>query len=928
MEDFCPPLIMPSDDRNNDIPNLVPQLMNNIGETPLSTEWLTESISLTLEQLADQKKEYELGPIATRVGEIISNMNHQIDQDIIDETYIELIRTLNTRKGEDEARTRPSGRRRIKPLSANQERKAYKFARTQHLFKDCPKLLAKMVIDDTIEAEMGPKPEVNIDPDIVKKHYTDLWGIKGPYKTSSNIQTAQQDPSTVLLPFSMTEVGTRIRRIRSRVAAGIDGLKKGDLLKKGFISEITAFYNLVLIAIRPPSQWNYNTTTLILKEGKDPTNPASYRPITLASILGRVYWGLIDERLKGITDISSRQKGFTTEQGCFNNVNILNEVIKTAKKKKGLTVIQIDISNAFDSLPHELIHDSLRAKAVPEEVRFMIKNAYANAYTTLKCNTNPEIPIKRGVKQGDPLSPLLFNTCIDEVIRDLENMDGFSLDNKQNVSCLAFADDIILLADTAERARTLLAHLEDFLIERHMAIAPSKCTTFEIVAANKSWYVQDPVIEAKNGFKVAYLGPTTPTTYLGIQLTPWIGTMNDNAISKLRKSLPKIKKLALRPHQKVDLLAGYVIPHFLTMTPISITCLQTLDRELRVAVKEYLHLPLSTADGLLYTKKRDGGLGFPRIETLVIATTLKAGWSFINNQDPIIQALSPQSDLEIRMKKHAYAAHLGWPIKSIAEINKYKSKKRVEEQVAWESLPSQGKGVSAYKDDRVGNCWLYKPNLLKPGRYISALRLRANVAGNKVSLNRATKTGDIFCRQCKVLPETLGHILGLCIHTKEQRIHRHNEIRDVLESRLAERAEVFKEMTLEDPDKRRLQPDLVIHDQGRVLVADVTICHEDGGLLTRGKEEKLTKYGTLKDTLLKKFRGESFLVLPIVIGTRGTMPKDTISALKILGIEDRGTLTTLSLIALRSSVEMYHTFLDYDKRGLGSRCQNTFVRPD
>lgn len=149
------------------------------------------------------------------------------------------------------------------------------------------------------------------------------------------------------------------------MAAGPDGLRKVDLLKQGRVKAITAFFNLALVVLRQPSDWDLNVTTLIPKEGKDPTDPASYRPITISSILNRVYLGLMDDRLKEIFDLGRRQKGFTTEQGCFNNINILNEAISTAKKGKCMTIVQIDISKAFDSLPHDLIQTALMPKGCP-----------------------------------------------------------------------------------------------------------------------------------------------------------------------------------------------------------------------------------------------------------------------------------------------------------------------------------------------------------------------------------------------------------------------------------------------------------------------------------------------------------------------------------------------------------------------------------
>jgi hypothetical protein len=56
-------------------------------------------------------------------------------------------------------------------------------------------------------------------------------------------------------------------------------------------------------------------------------------------------------------------------------------------------------------------------------------------------------------------------------------------------------------------------------------------------------------------------------------------------------------------------------------------------------------------------------------------------------------------------------------------------------------------------------------------------------------------------------------------------------------------------------------------------------------------------------------RGE---VLPIVVGTRGAMPKNTIRALRKLGITSAGHLRTIFLMALQSSIEIYHAFIDYD----------------
>lgn len=95
-------------------------------------------------------------------------------------------------------------------------------------------------------------------------------------------------------------------------------------------------------------------------------------------------------------------------------------------------------------------------------------------------------------------------------------------------------------------------------------------------------------------------------------------------------------------------------------------------------------------------------------------------------------------------------------------------------------------------------------------------------------------------------------------------------------------------------------------------MVDVTVRHEDGDNLHKAKQEKEEKYKKMLPNLLRHFGEEKGEVLPIVVGTRGAMPKETISALAMLGLKQPGDLKTISLMALRSSIELYHAFMDYD----------------
>lgn len=245
----------------------------------------------------------------------------------------------------------------------------------------------------------------------------------------------------------------------------------------------------------------------------------------------------------------------------------------------------------------------------------------------------------------------------------------------------------------------------------------------------------------------------------------------------------------------------------------------------------------------------------------------------------------------------------------------YKLRAKRQELAKWASLGSQGKSVASLTDDTIGNAWLYSPSLLKPCRYITALQMRTNTCANRVALNRAVPQPDLSCRQCRSKLETLGHILGECTGTKARRIRRHDEICDLVVDKLRKQGNqvvIIDEPRLTHPLAGNLKPDLVVKCRERVFVVDVTIRHEDGDALARGHNNKITKYRSLLPGLQRRLGVTAGEVLPVVVGTRGAMPKETISSLASLGIRDKSTLKTISMIVLRCSIEIFHEFMDYD----------------
>ena len=156
----------------------------------------------------------------------------------------------------------------------------------------------------------------------------------------------------------------------------------------------------------------------------------------------------------------------------------------------------------------------------------------------------------------------------------------------------------------------------------------------------------------------------------------------------------------------------------------------------------------------------------------------------------------------------------------------------------------------------------------------------------------------------------VGHILGKCRYTKDKRISRHNEIVDLLQKSLVKKHTVLKEPELRHGGQR-LKPDLVVKtNMGGVIVLDVTVRYEHRSSLVDGAEEKRRKYSCLLPQFERELgRGQIAEVIPIVVGSRGAIPSITREALQRLGFGKKDRLT-ISMIALRSSIEMANAFMD------------------
>lgn len=123
----------------------------------------------------------------------------------------------------------------------------------------------------------------------------------------------------------------------------------------------------------------------------------------------------------------------------------------------------IDFKKACDIIKHPYMLNALKKAGVEDWYVDIIEEIYSNLRAEV-CLEKPgkELRIQRGVRQGDPLSPDLFNHVIQKIFNEinLEN-SGISIAG-HTLSNLKFADDVVLFQDTAAKLEKALNELTNF----------------------------------------------------------------------------------------------------------------------------------------------------------------------------------------------------------------------------------------------------------------------------------------------------------------------------------------------------------------------------------------------------------------------------------------------------------------------------------
>ena len=223
-------------------------------------------------------------------------------------------------------------------------------------------------------------PKINLSPPPDEKiHHDSLFEVDDFYRAHPDIATPLPfidisrllPDSPLLKPFKVADTWATFRSFQNNAPGG-DTIRKIHIehFPKLLFVIITKLYNYCLSTGYYPTAFKQGIVVWILKPGKDPSDPANYRPVTLLNLLGKGFGKMLNARFvfhMETRDLySPLQYGFRKGRGTTSSLALLYETIAREKgnsRHRKISIVSTDISGAFDRVWHQklvfILHQKL-----------------------------------------------------------------------------------------------------------------------------------------------------------------------------------------------------------------------------------------------------------------------------------------------------------------------------------------------------------------------------------------------------------------------------------------------------------------------------------------------------------------------------------------------------------------------------------------
>lgn len=336
--------------------------------------------------------------------------------------------------------------------------------------------------------------------------------------------------------WTIDQVVAEIAQQSSEKSCGADGIHIQFLKAMEdtrVVSWLLQLYNRCLSQGVTPRSWNRSEIYLLTKDVSKRRDANNLRPISIICIFRKVFERLLLLRFQGQpwAQLHPAQAGFRRGHSTYTNAAIVHALLSSKARS---TVVFLDFKSAFDVVDHDRLDAKLAMKGCPTVLRPLIRSlmfVHLESRILINGMVTDWFPRSRGVLQGSPLSPWLFNLFIDDLLYEVNaGVPGFPI-------CFFYADDGTVITDSKVDIHQKLRTIECWTTRNAIFLNPAKCAvlTSELGLAPLLVYGQE--IPQKQSY--SYLG--FPVTVTGIDFhthleqriqaatgrARWLGVLSD-----------------------------------------------------------------------------------------------------------------------------------------------------------------------------------------------------------------------------------------------------------------------------------------------------------------------------------------------------------------------------------------------------------------
>ena len=765
----------------------------------------------------------------------------------------------------------------------------------------------------------------------------------------------------------------RILKAKSpNIAPGEDGILFGVLAKLPCIQHILAtLYNKTDESSLAPASWASSLVVLAHKDG-DTADPAMFRMIALTSTLGKPYHQIKAERMaqfmtkNGYIDEATQKAFLRGVNGCIEHTQVIQEVIQDAKQKKRMVHFSwYDLTDAYGSIPHNLIEHCLKHYNIPESEIKYIMNLYSQLEGRIvtKGWKSESFRFCRGIFTGDNYSPIIFNLVFQPLIDFIKlekDKQGYALGNSRVIT-KPFADDFEIISNNTKRHQELQDKVQLNATTMGLTFKPKKCRTLSMVRGKPalvSFSLTDPISGQKVELKTL---ESDPHKFLGCVMT--LNNSPEDHLKvlkeKLTTKLENIDKTKVRAEYKVAVYTRYALPslrYHLTVHSLHKCHLEELDLLAKRFLKKWLGLPArgATSEGIFsplllgikpVSQTYLEGHVSAYINSMLVADndTKEALKSAVERESQwtrksstlvqckqIMEEMNEEDDCTIPTPENCATFPVTVRIEKpkIMRVAKSKVAKIFASKSAEAAAasPFQGEMLRLLEEEGQDISWKATIHRVPRGVMAFAVRAGTNSLATPDNLARWGKQVNKICTMegCNSIC-TLGHLLSSCPKSLDRFSFRHDSVLSHLVNTIVKRRKegvsVFADLNgwrvnggTVPPDMALTEqkPDLVVIDKSqspaKVILVELTVPWDSANNFKAALDRKTARYERLTEDLIGA--GFDARNLPIEIGCRGVINMRNAASLEYLcnlvGIKGIKTLKgALGRIALIGSYRIW-----------------------